>query len=574
MFSRKIPVLHYQEDDTLIEDLAKVLAKGETVHLPGEDSTIPMDPIHEEVPIAPSPMNMEFLRPLTFEDDIEKFLDIARPYYALENEHAIVDNETGEMVGFVCTGRVEMPAGRESGGIPFAEAGRHMAAAGSVAALLRNPQKKRFHYPASQYHCDVNPYKGRIKEELDNISGGDQFSSATNDPIIFVRCTDFSKRKAKCDIILENADATWELNIDFSIVSALLFKKKYPPPPALPKSAKSNCESPYEAFGELNNIKSFSDFSGEWLTMEATLPPCKRSDCKGHFYDNPTLAHSVMLFHNGDLLGKAISEFTGLDLPFKRSDFGQEHGMKMLSWNCLPQNLHFPDTYGLKLQSKVFLSKGELGKPGSTYSVQCEVKQDTGTVCYKATGSFILEPIKFLKTEFRRAIRLEDFDALWKKLDINGDGVVSREELHQFVGSSGMADLDDKEFDLLFDSIDADNNGELSHAEIVSYFNSLHESIKEDFGNSIARFFESGSDEELTVLWAKLDMNSDGEVSREEFAHFVSSEIEELSSQEANKLHHDIDTNGDGIISFTEFECHLRKLRHDSLEHGFLCLPT
>ena len=147
------------------------------------------------------------------------------------------------------------------------------------------------------------------------------------------RCTDFSKRKAKCDIILENADATWELTIDFSIVSALLFKKKYPPPPALPKSAKSNCESPYEAFGELNNIKSFSDVSGEWLTMEATLPPCKRSDCKGHFYDNPTLAHSVMLFHNGDLLGKAISEFTGLDLPFKRSDFGQEHGMKMLSWN-------------------------------------------------------------------------------------------------------------------------------------------------------------------------------------------------------------------------------------------------
>ena len=146
------------------------------------------------------------------------------------------------------------------------------------------------------------------------------------------RCTDFSKRMAKCDILLETSDASWELSIDFSIVSALLFKKKYPPPPALPESNDSKDGSPYEAFGELNNIKSFSGITGEWLTMEATLPPCKPSDCQGHFYNNPTLAHSVMLFHNGDLVGKVISEFTGCDLPFKRIDFGQEHGMKMLSW--------------------------------------------------------------------------------------------------------------------------------------------------------------------------------------------------------------------------------------------------
>ena len=67
--------------------------------------------------------------------------------------------------------------------------------------------------------------------------------------------------------------------------------------------------------------------------MEATLPPSKPSDCPGHFYDNTkALPHSVMLFHNGDLVGKAISEFTGLDLPFKRCDFGQEPGMRMLSW--------------------------------------------------------------------------------------------------------------------------------------------------------------------------------------------------------------------------------------------------
>ena len=90
------------------------------------------------------PKKSESLRAITFEDDIEKYFDITKYYYALDNEYAIVDDTTGEMVGFVCTtGRVDMPAGRESGGIPFAEASRHLSAAGSVATLLRNPEKKR-----------------------------------------------------------------------------------------------------------------------------------------------------------------------------------------------------------------------------------------------------------------------------------------------------------------------------------------------------------------------------------------------------------------------------------------------
>ena len=89
------------------------------------------------------PKKMYSLRSVTFEDHIEDFLDIAKPYYALDNEFAIVDDVTDEVVGVVATAQVHMPLGRESGGIPFAEAGRHMGAAGSVAALLRNPQKKR-----------------------------------------------------------------------------------------------------------------------------------------------------------------------------------------------------------------------------------------------------------------------------------------------------------------------------------------------------------------------------------------------------------------------------------------------
>ena len=103
-----------------------------------QDTSTILQPFPQQVP-----KKMYSLRSVTFEDHIEDFLDIAKPYYALDNEFAIVDDATDEVVGVVATAQVHMPLGRESGGIPFAEAGRHMGAAGSVAALLRNPQKKR-----------------------------------------------------------------------------------------------------------------------------------------------------------------------------------------------------------------------------------------------------------------------------------------------------------------------------------------------------------------------------------------------------------------------------------------------
>jgi len=148
-------------------------------------------------------------------------------------------------------------------------------------------------------------------------------------------------------------------------------------------------------------------------------------------------------------------------------------------------------------------------------------QEETGRVVYKATGTCILNPIKFLATEFRYAIANKEFEVLWKKLDINGertlkghlifslmmmprlhmtvvirfslitgDGVVSRGELQQFVRSSGMAELDDKEFDILFDTIDADSNGVLSFEEVVDYFHSLHLGIKEDVSKSVAKYLK------------------------------------------------------------------------------------
>jgi hypothetical protein len=64
------------------------------------------------------------------------------------------------------------------------------------------------------------------------------------------------------------------------------------------KSFQTEDNISYESIRTLNDIKSFSDLTGEWLTMEATMPPCKPRDCQGHFQNNPALPHSFMLIPN------------------------------------------------------------------------------------------------------------------------------------------------------------------------------------------------------------------------------------------------------------------------------------
>lgn len=132
MFHRNRSTLRFQENDS---NVAKVPSKDLAPTLLMDSGAPTAMTAHAK--------KKQSLRPLTFEVDIKDFLDNDRPYYALENEHAIVDDETGEVVGIVCTGRLEIPIGRESAGIPLAECLRHLGIAGSVAALLRNPKKKR-----------------------------------------------------------------------------------------------------------------------------------------------------------------------------------------------------------------------------------------------------------------------------------------------------------------------------------------------------------------------------------------------------------------------------------------------
>ena len=79
-------------------------------------------------------------------------------------------------------------------------------------------------------------------------------------------------------------------------------------------------------------------------------------------------------------------------------------------------------------------------------------------------------------------------------LDDDPPSIVSREELRQFVHSCGMAEIDDEELNILFDTIDTNNSGELSLEEVMCYFHALQGVNKDDFGKMVGKFLKGPKD--------------------------------------------------------------------------------
>lgn len=186
-----------------------------------------------------------------------------------------------------------------------------------------------------------------------------------------------------------------------SRVFARTFMKMYPPV----EVEISRDHNPYMAkdddkckTGCLKNLKYYEGCQDDWVTVEATLDAVKSCECIGHFYEGCKLAtpHSIMLLHHGDLIGQALSKLTGHSIPYKKfadqSHGDDDWGIKMMNWQCTPENLNFADTEDLAFQVRAYIDTGYLGESGSTYRVQCSVKGAVeGKILYQSTGTFALD---------------------------------------------------------------------------------------------------------------------------------------------------------------------------------------
>ena len=74
--------------------------------------------------------------------------------------------------------------------------------------------------------------------------------------------------------------------------------------------------------------------------------------------------------------------------------------------------------------------------------------------------------------------------ALWSKLDIDGDGVVTREELSLFVTSEKLSDFTPEDAEVLHQDIDTNGDGVVDFGEFQAYLYSLkfsHDYAEYDF---------------------------------------------------------------------------------------------
>ena len=120
-----------------------------------------------------------------------------------------------------------------------------------------------------------------------------------------------------------------------------------------------------------------------------------------------------------------------------------------------------------------------MGAPGSIYVTKCSVKQEvTGQLCYKATGSFILNPGRFLKEAFRDKFIKQNLIHLWSSIDTNGDDVISHQELDHFIANSDAVNINGLSTQFLFAFIDRDGNGEISFDELTYFYDNLDNKSK------------------------------------------------------------------------------------------------
>jgi len=131
----------------------------------------------------------------------------------------------------------------------------------------------------------------------------------------------------------------------------------------------------------------------------------------------------------------------------------------------------------------------------------------------------------------------ENLSKIFKQLDVNGDGKLSKEEIlngyDKFFGKS----LDENDVEKMFDAVDLDKSGFIDYSEFV-----------------IASMNEKAllTNEKLEAAFKMFDKDGSGSISSQEIKEVLGFG-KGLSEEAVNGIIKQIDDNGDGEISFEEF---------------------
>ncbi len=143
----------------------------------------------------------------------------------------------------------------------------------------------------------------------------------------------------------------------------------------------------------------------------------------------------------------------------------------------------------------------------------------------------------------------------FEKLDGNGDGALSLDEFK----AGAPKNVDSARSEALFKKIDADGDGSVTKAESEEFHAKLEKADNQlqsfliGLQSAPAGTKEAEEEEDGEDLFVSLDADSDGSLAREEFLKAISPD-DSASSELLNKLFDAIDTDKDGQVSKEETE--------------------
>ena len=136
-----------------------------------------------------------------------------------------------------------------------------------------------------------------------------------------------------------------------------------------------------------------------------------------------------------------------------------------------------------------------------------------------------------------------DIDKVFRAMDANGDGKLSKVEIKNGYAEYFGKSLTDEQVDEMFDKVDADGNGEIDYSEFV-----------------VATMNEKNllSNNKLQTAFKMFDKDGGGSISTDEIKQVLSFG-QNLDETVIAQIINQVDENGDGEISYEEFAAMMLK---------------
>ena len=158
----------------------------------------------------------------------------------------------------------------------------------------------------------------------------------------------------------------------------------------------------------------------------------------------------------------------------------------------------------------------------ANFSAQQKLKQATYT---------------FIVSQLLTKDEKESVDSIFRAMDVDCDGKLSREEIKHSWNEHFGQDLGKEELETIFQQVDSDESGEIDYSEFVMATMNARNLV---------------SEKRLEAAFRAFDKDGNGQISPEEVRSILGGGV--LDVKQVQKIIAQVDADGDGQVNFSEFK--------------------